>query len=245
MSEVTSVPSLAETSNEDDEPSALTTASLEERRSQFSSFMASVSEFWLQQENKDNSNPKETTSFTRTTASEEPTTILPESNLNLPNRHFHIVTTATLPWFTGTAVNPLLRAAYLHRRTQQINQDKQQWVTLIIPWLDLPEDQQETLGRVFASPDEQEAYIRDWLRIDMPDVASELRILFYEARYHSGLGSIFAMGDLLQMIQRTGLTMDVCIVEEPEHVNWFRAAGDGWTMKYKFVVGVLHTSKYF
>jgi digalactosyldiacylglycerol synthase len=220
--------------------------------------------------------------------------VTPQTDLSLPGRHFHIVTTAALPWMTGTAVNPLLRAAYLHRRTQSINsgflteqvnveiilgeteepvnyttashrvisldqqqhtnssttckqqqQQQQQWVTLVIPWLELEEDQRELYGQVFASPQAQEDYIRAWLADDagMPDVASPdtgLKLLFYPARYHSGLRSIFAMGDICALIPSE--TSDVCVLEEPEHISWYRAPGDGWTQKFNYVVGIVHTN---
>ncbi len=149
--------------------------------------------------------------------------ITPQSDLTRPGRHVHIVTTASLPWFTGTAVNPLLRAAYLHRRLHQINADanmkttKSSYVTLVIPWLELPEDQEQVYhNQVFESPAEQEAYVRDWLRnqAGMSDAADNVNIVFYSARYHAGLGSVFAMGDIIEQLPPDEL--DVCILEEPE-----------------------------
>ena len=176
--------------------------------------------------------------------------ITPQSDLTIPGRHIHIVTTAALPWFTGTAVNPLLRAAYLHDRMKQINQSDAEnttetvksWVTLVIPWLELPEDQKQLYGnKVFETKELQEEYVRDWLRTqaNMSDAADNLNIVFYNARYHTGLGSIFAMGDIIKELPQDEL--DVCILEEPEHVNWFRAPGTGWTKRYNFVLGIIHT----
>merc|ERR1719410_260662 len=78
------------------------------------------------------------------------------------------------------------------------------------------------------------------------DVANEayikkgLKILFYPARYHEGLRSIFAMGDICSLIPSA--EADVCILEEPEHLNWYRAPGDGWTKKFNYVIGIVHTN---
>ena len=192
--------------------------------------------------------------------------ITPQSDLSLPNRRIYIVTTASLPWRTGTAVNPLLRAAYLSRKMKEINTHNQtattssqqmvtpqQMVTLVIPWLELEEDRLELYGSShnFSTPQEQEDYIRDWLRganmSDEADPVNGLKILFYNARYHSGLKSIFAMGDICayltnQTEEGTNLSDAVCVLEEPEHLNWYRAPGEGWTKVFGFVVGVVHTN---
>ena len=71
-------------------------------------------------------------------------------------RKFTIVTTASLPWMTGTAVNPLLRAAYLAMANKK--------VTLVVPWV--PKEDQAKIfpgGRTFNTPDEQDAFVREWL----------------------------------------------------------------------------------
>lgn len=50
------------------------------------------------------------------------------------------------------------------------------------------------------------------------------------------------MGDIMSVMN--GTILDVCILEEPEHCNWYRAPGEGWTKRFNFVVGIVHTSKY-
>lgn len=147
-----------------------------------------------------------------------------------------MVTTAALPWMTGTSVNPLLRAAYLTRGREPGK------VTLMIPWL-TPEDQTFVLpeGKRFDTREGQEAFIREWLgKAGMGDEASELQIAWYDARYHQLAGCIFPMGDMTRLIPDE--EADVCILEEPEHLNWFRASGSNWSKKFTHVVGVIHTN---
>ncbi|KVH90629.1 hypothetical protein Ccrd_007398 [Cynara cardunculus var. scolymus] len=128
-------------------------------------------------------------------------------------RHVAIVTTASLPWMTGTAVNPLFRAAYLAK-------SKKQSITLLVPWLTRGDQELVYPNNItFSSPAEQEAYIRSWL----------------EERRRS----IIPAGDTSKFIPSKDA--DIAILEEPEHLNWYHH-GKRWTSKFNHVVGVVHTN---
>lgn len=173
------------------------------------------------------------------------------SDLRPPHRRIWIVTTASLPWRTGTSVNPLARALYLARGRPK------NFVTILLPWLTEREDQRKLFGddQVFNTMQEQEDWIRKYCRERVED-AENLRIRFYPAVYHEAFGSIFATVDICALIPKS--EADVAILEEPEHLTWFRVPpemedtitdGDsreieelGWAAKFNHVVGILHTN---
>ncbi|KAL7541603.1 hypothetical protein ACHAXR_011067 [Thalassiosira sp. AJA248-18] len=142
---------------------------------------------------------------------------------------------------------------------------KQGRVTLVVPWLQdasdrlmlygnattqakneggsMGEEEEKSVVPMFANQEEQEAYIRSWLagEAGMPVEAKELNIVFYPARYHKFYNSIFALGDICDLIPNE--TADVCILEEPEHLNWYRAPGcSSWSSKFCHCIGVIHTN---
>ena len=95
-------------------------------------------------------------------------------------------------------------------------------MTLLIPWLTDVNDRVMLFGGdSFEDEQEQEVFIREWLANEagMPDEAKELNITFYPARYHHFAQSIFALGDICDLIPND--QTDVCILEEPEHLNWY------------------------
>lgn len=169
---------------------------------------------------------------------------IPASVLANPNRTICVVTTAALPWRTGTAVNPLLRALYLVRyqrehcqnnkdndiTEQQQNQQKQTKgsVALVIPWLESSTEREKLYGSTNKFSDghkgmeQQESWIKQYAkdRCNMELEANELKYIWYPAFYLSGFGSIFPKVDLCNYIPKE--LADVAILEEPEHLNWFR-----------------------
>jgi hypothetical protein len=138
----------------------------------------------------------------------------------------------------------------------------------MIPWLDKKEEQAKVYGDTcFESMEEQDAWIRNYSeeRVGCKDEAANLQIRFYPALYHDLFASIFATVDICSIIPQE--EADIAILEEPEHLTWFRClppeleASDksskdntiekkdarekaliGWTAKFNYIVGILHTN---
>jgi len=144
--------------------------------------------------------------------------VLPYTDIADKSKRIWIVTTAALPWMTGTAVNPLLRAAYMTEGRSEAGGS----VTLMLPWLEREQDRDSVYGakRNFDSPKEQEAYIRNWLveKAKYPEASEKLKIEWYTAWQNKVENSVYSMGDITAKIPAEDV--DIMILEEPEHLNW-------------------------
>lgn len=147
-------------------------------------------------------------------------------------QHIAIFTTASLPWMTGTAVNPLFRAAYLARAG-----DRE--VRLVVPWLSLKDQELVYPEKItFGSPSEQEGYIRRWLD-ERATISSGFSISFYPAKFSKEKRSILPVGDITEIVRDE--EADIAVLEEPEHLTWYHH-GRRWKTKFRRVIGVVHTN---
>jgi digalactosyldiacylglycerol synthase len=156
------------------------------------------------------------------------------SDMRADGRHITIVTTAAIPWLTGTSINPLLRASYLAQR------EGSRRVTLVLPWLE-PDDQAAIFppDLRFTHPAEQEAYIWWWARERRALPCLDFAIAWYPAAYSALAGSIMPTTDVVKQLPAE--CNDIVILEEPEHLTW-NHHGVRWNRHFKHVVGIAHTN---
>ena len=167
--------------------------------------------------------------------------VLPHTDIADKSKRIWIVTTAALPWMTGTAVNPMLRAAYLSKGRKEAGGS----VTIMVPWVENADDRIKVYGekgKTFQTMEDQEVLIKDWLEntADMKSAAQDVQIKWYPAWHNSLENSVYSKGDITALIPED--EVDICVLEEPEHLNWYREAGESWTIKFKHVVGIVHTN---
>ncbi|CAI5472076.1 unnamed protein product [Closterium sp. Yama58-4] len=145
-----------------------------------------------------------------------------------------IVTTASLPWLTGTSINPLMRAAYLSRLYAMR-------VLLLVPWIP-PSDQRVVHpAHVFDTRQQQEGFVREWIEKRL-GFAPVFRIAFYDAWYDPRKGSIFPLdrSDVTECVPDEEL--DVAVLEEPEHLCWYHMVGPKWRTRFPLSIGIAHTN---
>ena len=75
---------------------------------------------------------------------------------------------------------------------------------------------------------------------NLPEASIELNIQWYTAWQEVAENSLYSMGGLIERIPSD--RCDICVLEEPEHLNWYHAPGENWTSKFKLVVGIVHTN---
>lgn len=138
------------------------------------------------------------------------------------------VATAAYPWLTGTAINPLLRAAWLGGDT-----------ILLLPWIGCPKSQKLIYHTTYKTHVDQERVVSAFLKAEAPE-QKQPEIRWYAATYHPLFGSILPHLGAVNSATVDVAPDDICIVEEPS--KFALSVGDLAFSRFRLVVGIVHTN---
>jgi len=94
----------------------------------------------------------------------------------------------------------------------------------------------------FASPAEQRGYLEQWTRAHIHAGRADPRfeVAFYSGRWVAEIGAIIPSGDIIGECVPDAARRDVALLEEPEHLNWYKV--QPFKRSFVFVAGVVHTN---
>lgn len=136
-----------------------------------------------------------------------------------------IVTTASLPWRTGTSVNAMNRATCLSTMGYD--------VTLMLPWISTKK-QINVFDTLFNTKNELVQYIKE-----NHSSSKNIDISFYNAKLYiaNGQPSIYPAERIDKLIPKSR----TIILEEPEHLLWTQPF-QNFKSKSSNVIGIIHTN---
>ncbi|MDQ5920960.1 MAG: digalactosyldiacylglycerol synthase [Pseudomonadota bacterium] len=136
-----------------------------------------------------------------------------------------IVTTACVPWLTGTSINPLYRAIALSELGFI--------VTLYVPYVK-KSDQPNIFNHIFTVSEQKK-----YLETHFLKKSGIKEVCFYPAKCHlyDGKPSLFPDIRIDKLMNHT----DIIILEEPEHLLWLNPL-QNFKSKANKVIGIIHTN---
>lgn len=135
-----------------------------------------------------------------------------------------LITTATIPWFTGPAISSIERIYAIQREGHE--------TILYTPWIE-PEIQRYIFpkGLEFATKDEHLSYLQSYLSKNN----RKLEVKFYDANWEKNC--LLPATSLNKFIE----PCDVLILEEAEHILWNQLFY-GRLKQAKYVIGIIQTN---
>jgi digalactosyldiacylglycerol synthase len=138
--------------------------------------------------------------------------------------HITLITTATIPWFTGPAISSIERIYAIHQAGHK--------VTLYAPWVK-PEIQRYIFpeGLEFMTKDEHLLYLHAYLS----QHRRELEVKLYDANWEQNC--LLPATSLDQLIE----PCDILILEEAEHLLWNQILYRK-IEKAQYIIGIIQTN---